>query len=117
MERVLIVDDHPDSADIMAALIERMGHAVLYCTTGAAALRQAPTFQPTVAFLDLLMPHPNGYELAAMLRTIFPQLRLFAMSGMPTDKWQTETGLFERFLLKPVLSRTIIELIGERHGA
>ena len=67
MGRVLVVDDQPDAAATLAALILRMGHEARFCTTCDEALEIAREFHPETAFIDLLMPNVNGFECADRL--------------------------------------------------
>ena len=53
-----------------------MGHSAEYLTDPRAALSAAAEFNPDAAFLDVDMPHMNGFELVAALR---------ADSGIPKD--------------------------------
>src|SRR5262249_48981709 len=62
--RVLVVDDHPDAADSLGAVLEMLDCPVRVCYDGATALAIAETFQPQVCLLDLMMPRMDGLELA-----------------------------------------------------
>src|SRR5262245_28281783 len=46
--RVLVVDDHPDAADSLAAVLELLGCPVRACYDGTTALAVAKDFQPHV---------------------------------------------------------------------
>src|SRR5262245_36206983 len=66
--RVLVVDDHPDAADSLAAVLDLLGCPVRVCYNGLSALAVADEFRPHVCLLDLMMPGMDGLELAARLR-------------------------------------------------
>jgi hypothetical protein len=66
--RVLVVDDHPDAADALAAVLELLGCPVRACHNGQEALAVVGEFQPQVCLIDLVMPGMDGLELAARLR-------------------------------------------------
>lgn len=66
--RVLIVDDNPDSADTLAALIGLWGFESRAVYNAQAALRAASEFEPDCFVLDIAMPGMDGYELARQLR-------------------------------------------------
>ena len=117
MGRILVVDDQPDIAATLAGLILRMGHEVRFCTTCDEAVEIAEKFQPEVAFVDLLMPKVNGFECADRLLKRDSALRLIAMSGYSLDTWPDKPQLFEKYLLKPVRSKTILDLIGDGSAA
>lgn len=71
MAHVLVVDDAPDLADVVAKLLRRAGHAVSTAEDGEAALAAladgptAPAFD--VVLLDVMMPGADGFEV---LRTV-----------------------------------------------
>ena len=114
MARVLVVDDNADIASILAALIQVVGHEARFCLDCREALELTRSSKPDVVFIDIAMPHINGFECARQLRDqLGPSVRLIAMSGYPRDSWQNEPNVFEQYLLKPVTSKTVIQLIGE----
>lgn len=67
--RVLVVDDYPDSAEVVRTLIELFGHEVRIANSGRAALAEAYGFAPTIVILDLGLPDINGCEVARELRS------------------------------------------------
>lgn len=66
--RVLVVDDYPDSAEVVRTLIELLGHEARVASSGRAALDEACGFDPTIVLLDLGLPDMSGYEVARELR-------------------------------------------------
>ena len=97
--RILVVDDHRGSAEILALLLKRLGHQVETATNGEAALGLAETFKPEVAFLDLVLPDMDGYEVSRRLRALDFSIRLLALSGYPPDD---RSVAFDEHLMKPV---------------
>jgi len=80
--RVLIVDDHADTADAMQILLARAGYDVRVAYSGAEAISVAGQFRPDLAILDILLSDMNGYDLAPRLRAVTGEhgLRLIALS-------------------------------------
>jgi signal transduction histidine kinase len=104
--RILLADDNVDFVNSMGALLEAMGHTVLVTYDGAEALAAAPGFAPDFAFLDIGLPHLNGYDLARGLRRM-PQLRGTVMVavtgwGQQKDRQMAFDAGFDRHLVKPV---------------
>jgi two-component system OmpR family response regulator len=66
--RVLCVDDHPDTAESLAALLALYGHNVAVAHDGEAALSVATEFGPNACVLDITMPGIDGNELARRFR-------------------------------------------------
>jgi signal transduction histidine kinase/CheY-like chemotaxis protein len=103
--RVLVVDDNVDAATSLGTLLERRGHSVRTCFDGSTAFDTATRSPPEVAFIDLNMPHPDGAELARMIR-MEPwgnSVKLIALTGMgqPADVERTRTAGFDEHLTKP----------------
>jgi len=71
----------------------------------------AAAWQPDVVLLDLLMPGPDGFEIARQLRTQAPNTKIVAVSTLMPDDQRVQQAHFDRHLLKPVLKETVIEAI------
>lgn len=102
--RILIVDDNADGADMLAALLARLGYRCVTAHDGPGALRVADDFAPQVALLDIGLPVMNGYELATRLRAEWPDLKLVAVTGygQEGDRQRTRSAGFQAHLTKPV---------------
>ncbi len=66
--RILVVEDHADTALLTAAALEGEGHTVFISGDGPAAVRMALELNPDVILLDIGLPGMNGYEVAEALR-------------------------------------------------
>jgi signal transduction histidine kinase/CheY-like chemotaxis protein len=103
--RVLVVDDNVDAARSLGTLLEYRGHSVRTCFDGSTAFATATQSPPEIAFIDLNMPHPDGAELARMIRTQGwgDSVKLIALTGMgqPTDLERTRDAGFDEHLTKP----------------
>jgi signal transduction histidine kinase len=68
MTRVLVVDDTPDMARLMAMAIEDGGYEVLVAADGRSALQMARADPPDVILLDIMMPGMGGLEVLRCLK-------------------------------------------------
>ena len=109
MPRVLIVDDHRDTADTLAEALSLSGYTARPAYDGPSALNIARSFRPDVAMLDIGMPVMDGYELARRLRagpdTAAVHLIAFTGYGEELQRRHTEAAggaTFEQYLVKPV---------------
>jgi CheY-like chemotaxis protein len=105
-QRLLIVDDNRDAAEILAEGLSMVGYEVRVTHDGPAALAVASSFRPALVLLDLGLPEMDGYEVAARLRGQ-PRgagLRLIALTGhgQNTDRTRTRAAGFDEHLVKPV---------------
>jgi two-component system, OmpR family, response regulator len=113
--RVLVVDDHPDAADTLAAVLEMLDCPARTCYDGMTALAVAADFQPQVCLLDLMMPKMDGLELASRLREQADGRPLMLVAttafGDIEIRTQTATAGFHYHLLKPIDTMTLIETL------
>ncbi|QRK13533.1 response regulator [Archangium violaceum] len=82
--RVLVVEDHADSRELLAEFLEALGYEVDVAGNGLDALerlRSAP--RPAVMLLDLMMPVMSGWELMQYVRedTSLSSLAVVVVSG------------------------------------
>src|SRR5262252_2342984 len=66
--RVLIVEDEPDIAGLLAFHLEREGYQVLRSRHGVDALQQVRARRPDLVLLDLMLPGIDGLEICRRLR-------------------------------------------------
>jgi len=104
--RILIVDDHEDTAEMLSMLLAGKGHTTRMALDGTTALAVAASFQPHIGLLDLSLPGMNGYELAERLRATpgLAHIRLVAVTGHGSDahRARARAAGFTEHLLKPV---------------
>ncbi|MFC9277985.1 response regulator transcription factor [Streptomyces collinus] len=66
--RVLVVDDDPTVAEVVAGYLDRAGYAVDRAVDGLAALERAAAHRPDLVVLDLMLPGMDGLEVCRRLR-------------------------------------------------
>jgi CheY-like chemotaxis protein len=67
--KVLIVEDSPDSRELLAAIIRKLGCEVAEAEDGAIGVDKALTYQPDLILMDVEMPRMNGIEATSRLKT------------------------------------------------
>lgn len=116
--RVLIVDDNVDAATSLGTLLQYRGHSVHTCLDGSTAFAAAARSPPDVAFIDLNMPHPDGAELAVMIREQpwGESVKLVALTGMgqPADLERTRDAGFDEHLTKPARPDALFRAVTTR---
>jgi DNA-binding response OmpR family regulator len=70
--RVLVVDDDPALAEVVARYLEREGFEVRLATDGAEGLAIALDTLPDLVVLDLMLPVLDGLEVCRRLRQAAP---------------------------------------------
>jgi PAS domain S-box-containing protein len=104
-QRVLIVDDNPDSADSLALLVAMDGHTTRTAHEGSSAINQALEWQPDVILLDLGLPGTDGFEVCRRLRSSgLSKVRIIAVTGYGENdaRERTKAAGFDAHLVKPV---------------
>src|SRR3954469_5521026 len=67
--RVLVVEDDPDIAQLVAHYLEKSGFSVDLLANGRDALTSLSAHPPDVLVLDLLLPHVDGLEICRVVRS------------------------------------------------
>jgi DNA-binding response OmpR family regulator len=65
---VLVVDDEPTIAEVVARYLERAGYRTRVAADGAAAIEAAARQRPDLVVLDLMLPRIDGLEVMRRLR-------------------------------------------------
>jgi CheY-like chemotaxis protein len=106
--RVLVVDDHPDSAEASCLLLTLLGHEARAATNGVQALVEVERSHPDVVFCDISLPDISGYEIARTIRRRHgTELYLAALTGwaQPVDRERALAAGFDQHLVKPASAR------------
>lgn len=110
--RILAVEDDPDTAEAVRAVLGDEGHEVRIALDGRKALAELAVWQPDVVILDLLLPALSGHALLRYLRDLpeYRQVPVLVMSGaLPTlSKVDGATSV----LAKPFELTQLIDIIG-----
>ena len=113
--RILVADDFPQSAEILARLLRQDGNEVQIAQDGIEAVEAAAAFQPDVAVLDLAMPKLNGYDAARLIREQPWGKRIFLIAlsgwGHQLDRQRTKEAGFDTHLTKPAKYETLAEVL------
>jgi two-component system phosphate regulon response regulator PhoB len=68
MASILIVEDEPDAADLLALNLRAAGHSVTIAEDGSKGLTVARTTRPDLIVLDNMLPLMSGVEVCKALR-------------------------------------------------
>jgi CheY-like chemotaxis protein len=118
---VLVVDDSPETLELLEMFFSRKGYEVLSADSAERALELARFRPPGLVISDISMPDVDGYQFLARLREL-PGLRdvpAIALSGyaMEEDRQRALEAGFAVHVAKPVdpdeLLNTIQQLTSE----
>jgi CheY-like chemotaxis protein len=102
--RILVVDAHVDSADIIAEILESEGHQTRVAYHPLAAISVAAELRPDVVIIDVDLPNMDGHELGAMLRMDLPECRFIALTddAPRVSCLRSQWAGFHGYLNKPI---------------
>ncbi|KAB2344783.1 response regulator transcription factor [Actinomadura rudentiformis] len=106
--RILVVDDDPTVAEVVARYLLRDGHQVECVADGVEALRRAQGDPPDLVVLDLMLPGMGGLEVCRRLRQTSPvPIVMLTALGQETDRLVgLETGA-DDYVTKPFSPREL----------
>jgi two-component system CheB/CheR fusion protein len=111
--RVLLVEDHPDTARVLAHVLRTRGLSVEVAGTVESALALARESNFDLLVSDIGLPDGTGHELLRQLRTQydFPAIALSGY-GMEEDIQRSRSAGFADHLVKPINLKQLNEAIG-----
>jgi CheY-like chemotaxis protein len=82
---ILVVDDNPSLANILADILELKGYKVHSAISGAEALEILRDHPVDIMLTDVKMPDMNGVVLYRETRKTHPKLTTFLMTAYAAD--------------------------------
>jgi signal transduction histidine kinase len=114
--RVLVVDDDPESNEVVETLLSSCGAEVRTAASVPAALALLASWRPDVLVSDISMPGEDGYALIARLRardTRYPRVPAIALTAYAgdADRDQLLSAGFEAHVRKPFRSAELVSAV------
>ena len=118
--RVLVVDDEPDTLDLLRRVLGDSQAQVAAAPSVEAALAALGAFNPHVLISDVSMPGRDGYELIRAVRSTtgpedLPAAALTAYSR-PEDAARAREAGFQMHLSKPVEPYELVKVVAQLAG-
>lgn len=112
---ILIVDDEPYILRSLSFVLERAGYRVVTASDGEAGLTKIRELHPSLVFLDIMLPHKNGYEVCAEVKGD-PQLAdihvvMLSAKGQQIDRERGMLGGANDYMTKPFSPREIVQYV------
>jgi CheY-like chemotaxis protein len=113
--RILVVDDNVDVADSLAMLLRLDGHEVQIAYSASETFEAVKSMRPDAVFLDIGLPHMDGYEIARRLRAdpAAKLVHLIALTGygQEHDRERAREAGFGAHLLKPAAIEAVNSIL------
>jgi two-component system sensor histidine kinase ChiS len=103
---ILVVDDDPNSREIVQTFLESRGYRVRTAANGESALANVQADMPDLILLDVMMPGMDGWEVARTLKdhTDYADIRVVMMTARSdfSDKQKGLQAGADDYLVKPI---------------
>jgi CheY-like chemotaxis protein/MinD-like ATPase involved in chromosome partitioning or flagellar assembly len=105
-DKILVVDDDPDTVKFINIMLSRLGYSVVSATSGMEALERVQVEHPDLIILDVMMPGMDGYEVSRNLRrnpkTATTPILMFTAKTTIEDKLAGYDAGVNLYLTKPI---------------
>jgi DNA-binding response OmpR family regulator len=104
MARVLVVDDEPDTVELLREFLVGKGYEVLSASDGEEALQKLKEERPHLILLDVRLPKMNGLDVLRKVREIDTEVGVImvtAVNEVETGRQALQMGAFD-YITKPL---------------
>jgi DNA-binding response OmpR family regulator len=115
MGTALIVEDHPDQAQMVASLLRFRNFEPVVAGDGETGLKLARELAPDVIILDLMLPDISGFDVCRRLRsdrsTMLTPIVMLTALGDATNRMQGFRVGANAYVTKPYAIQDLIDAI------
>jgi signal transduction histidine kinase len=117
--RVLLVDDDPDTLQVLSLSLAQAGAEVKACSSAAEAFKSLEGWNADLLVSDIGMPSEDGYSLINQVRALDPELGglmpAIALTAFASDvdRARVLSAGYQRHVSKPVEPSELITAISE----
>lgn len=112
---ILIVEDYPESREVLRFMLESCGYAVIEASDGIEAVDKAKRFSPDLILMDISLPVVDGLTAARAIREVSGTgVPIIAVTAFGSDfrREASDSGCDELLekpldygILRPMISR------------
>ncbi|MCC2638824.1 MAG: pilus assembly protein PilG [Moraxellaceae bacterium] len=88
--KVMVIDDSKTIRRTAETLLQKAGCTVITATDGFDALAKIADSNPSIIFVDIMMPRLDGYQTCALIKNNS------AFKGTPVIMLSSKDGLFDK---------------------
>lgn len=113
---ILVAEDNPVNQMVARGNLEKLGHRVAIANDGNEAVEAVKNNAYDLVFMDIQMPHCDGYEATRQIRALTGEqartpIVAMTANAMSEDRQRCLDVGMNEFLPKPVKRQTIAEVI------
>ena len=111
--RILVVDDEPDTGELLRRLLNRAGAQASVAASVSEAIASISAMRPHLLVSDISMPVEDGYALVQHLRQSGVAIPAVAVTAnvQHEDRENALAAGFDAYLPKPIDSRELLRLL------
>lgn len=113
-EKILVVDDDPDTLSFVKQTLEKLDYKVTTAETGETGLEKLTEEKPDMVILDVLLPGIDGWKVLEKVKSAggeAPPVILLTVKGQNKDKLRGYTIGAEYYLSKPFSMQALIQAV------
>src|SRR6185436_11787015 len=119
--KVLVVDDEPDSRDLLKTILSRCGSEVRCSESAAHAMLEFESWNPELLVSDIGMPNEDGYSLIRRVRELesdSARIPAVALTAYATDEDRSQalSAGFQIHVAKPIEPDSFLTSIASMLG-
>lgn len=123
-KRVIVIEDDPNTADLIRINLEHAGFIVLHAADGMSGMELIRKNRADGVILDIKVPKMNGYEICAAMQNDqnLKKIPIMIITGLVDDlpgeeeSWQKKMGV-AAFMCKPFdpakFTQRVLKMLGE----
>jgi CheY-like chemotaxis protein len=120
-KKCLVVDDNPETVDIISTILGKAGYGVLVAYDGEKGLAAAQAALPDLILLDIMMPVMDGLAMNQRLKEDpktrnIPVLIMTARGGMEPMFQGPKAASIQGYLVKPFSQKDLLKRIEDLIG-
>ena len=113
-KKIMIVDDEPDTVDLVKLVLETEGFEVMTAYSGRECLEKMALEKPDAVLLDIMMPEMDGWEVLKKIRAKYGKLPV-AMLTVRNQDIDRMLGLHvlkaDDYITKPFGRKELVERV------
>lgn len=119
-KKVLIIEDHPETSELISGLLKLEGIEPITATNGQEGLEKAHLEKPDLILLDVMMPGMSGFDVCKKLKsdheTSSIPVIIVSIKASEDSLKQGETAGANAYITKPFNPPELLDLVKKYLG-